>query len=199
MIHFIYQPKSGDRVFASRPSSLHLIRWGNGCRHIVNATRLTYFAAGSGQWWRDSARAMATCIVDATGDGVAEDDQGTIRLYVAPKNALRANQLMEAAASACGRSISSRESNLNLGSMLLSGWTATPDLRDPEFFAGTEHLFGPAIVHQCRSIDPDCGKITVSLAPENGDLVVAATVPIAWGMPQVSCGLTEAEPAVASY
>ena len=80
---FVYCPKSGDRVFVSNPGPLmRVIGWANGSRHLQgDLVHIHWFAASSGNYWRDSAKDLAKAILSCW-QGVAWDDQGQINLAV---------------------------------------------------------------------------------------------------------------------
>ncbi len=91
---FIYRPLSGDRVFAELSSEwIKIVRWRNGCRHVIGGTHLVFDAAMSRQYWRGIARRLAAAIV-AAKSGVAWDERGTINLIVPVHEAFRAHELM---------------------------------------------------------------------------------------------------------
>jgi hypothetical protein len=79
---FIYQPTTGDRVFASRPNQfVRVVEWQNGCRHVTGGVHFSWQTATAGRHWRGPAVAMATAIVAAVG-GVAWDENGVVHLVV---------------------------------------------------------------------------------------------------------------------
>lgn len=95
---FVYQPRSGDRVFAQKEaSSVTVTLFANGSRVVEgDYVELAYNAAAPGRWWRDTARRVAEQIVQAVG-GLAWDNQGSIHLIVPPAAALTAASIMQAA------------------------------------------------------------------------------------------------------
>lgn len=96
---FIYRPTTGDRVFSEFSSEwIKIIKWKNGCRHVIGGTHLVFDAAMSRQYWRGIARRLAAAIV-AAKSGVAWDERGTINLIVPVHEAFRAHELMCTAAS----------------------------------------------------------------------------------------------------
>lgn len=96
MTEFIYRPRSGDRVVAEQPDDrIVVVRWFNGCRHVVGGVRLEYHAANPGEWWRDVACRAAGDIVQATG-GLAWDDRGTVCLVVPAEYIRQADEVMRA-------------------------------------------------------------------------------------------------------
>ena len=102
---FVYRPTTGDRVFAELPSEwIKIVKWRNGCRHVIGGTHLVFDAAMSRQYWRGIARRLAAAIVTSKS-GVAWDEQGTINLIVPVHEAFRAHELMcvEAAKHVRGR------------------------------------------------------------------------------------------------
>lgn len=98
MTAFIYHPRSGDRIFATNVhggTGIVLVRWQNGCAHVVGGVHLTWGTACPGQHWRNDARAIATHVVNSFG-GVAWDDQGIIHLIVPHGTSGVADRLMRA-------------------------------------------------------------------------------------------------------
>ena len=91
---FVYRPKAGDRVFAERAApGMAVVKWGNGCRHVVGGVHMEWYAAAPGSWWRRQAKTLAEEIVGSVG-GIAWDDQGAIRLIVPVGVAARVRALM---------------------------------------------------------------------------------------------------------
>lgn len=71
---FIYQPKSGDRVFTQQTTrEIGVVKWENGCRHVVGGVHLWWNRASCA--WRIAARVVLKNLVEAFG-GVAWDDRG---------------------------------------------------------------------------------------------------------------------------
>jgi hypothetical protein len=96
-VHFVYCPKSGDRVFAEKPhTTISILRWSNRCRHVIGGCHLSYAAANAGSWWRTQAVRLATAIVDSVG-GIAWDEQGTVHLIVPAPSAYQADRLVSRA------------------------------------------------------------------------------------------------------
>lgn len=77
--HFIYCPRSGDRVFVEKPGpEIVVFRWRNGCRHVVGGIRLKWEACG---YKRAPLRRLLRDFVGAV-TGIAWDDRGTISAVV---------------------------------------------------------------------------------------------------------------------
>lgn len=77
---WIYQPKSGDRVFAERPSpAVMVIRFHDGCRVVCgDNVELQYTACLAGEHWRANGRRAMAELIDAFQEGVAYDEQGCL-------------------------------------------------------------------------------------------------------------------------
>lgn len=86
-ITFIYQPKSGDRVFVSKAHPEMLIaRYSNGCRHVYGGSPvLSWHTTGEGEYWRGRAKKVLSDIIDAVG-GIGWDEKGHVQAIV-PRNA----------------------------------------------------------------------------------------------------------------
>lgn len=95
MVSFIYQPKSGDRVFIEQQSPwIVVIRWGNGCRHVAgNFVVLSWSTAIQGQYWRHEAVRALREIIPQVG-GIAWDAQGTVSACVPTHQAKMVIDLM---------------------------------------------------------------------------------------------------------
>lgn len=93
-VNFVYCPLSGDRVFAAeKHPAIQVIRWTNGCRHVVGGIHLEWEAADSGHWWRGRGAVALTAIVRAVG-GIAWDDQGTLHAILPRQTAWKAAEVM---------------------------------------------------------------------------------------------------------
>lgn len=82
MNHYIYTPKSGNRVFSLAPSTdLTLVTWPNGSHHVTSPQLvvLRYETAQPHTWWRDVAKAAARGLPCAH---VAWDEYGDIYIAV---------------------------------------------------------------------------------------------------------------------
>ncbi len=80
-INFVYHPTTGDRVFAHRPHpELVVVRWANGCRHVVGGVHVMVDAPGR---LREATRLVTTGLVNHDG-GIAWDDCGRIHAIVPP-------------------------------------------------------------------------------------------------------------------
>jgi len=86
--HFIYHPRSGDRVFAHKTAhGIFVVKYDNGCRHVVGGVHVALCAGDRHTGaWRTDARALARATVDVAG-GIAWDDRGDIH-FIAPGDAL---------------------------------------------------------------------------------------------------------------
>jgi hypothetical protein len=77
MAIFIYQPKSGDRVFAvAHTDSIRVWRWRNGCRHVVGGYRVVVRPQGRRDE-RANLVGMLSSLIQRFG-GVAWDEQGCL-------------------------------------------------------------------------------------------------------------------------
>lgn len=92
---FIYHPKSGDRVFATKiATSMAIIQWDNGCRHISGEIAvLNYETAKPNYHWRQAAKRVAADIVNIVG-GITYDEGGTIVLIVPTHQWSQADRIM---------------------------------------------------------------------------------------------------------
>lgn len=106
MTHFIYCPKSGDRVFAvTQSSEIAVVCHGNGSRTVVGGCCLSWQTAMPGKHWRAAARQMAKAIVEGCG-GIAWDEQGVVSIIVPAGAARRAAALMIAASGGVEKGLS---------------------------------------------------------------------------------------------
>ena len=85
---FIYQPRSGDRVFACNNDvpSIIVLKWDDGCRTIVGGHHLELRCAEPKRWCRAAARRLFSEVVAYSG-GIAWDDQGVVHI-ISPRLAL---------------------------------------------------------------------------------------------------------------
>lgn len=94
---FVYAPRSGDRVFAQQTHpEVAVIKWSNGCRHVIGGVTLRWYTANPGAHWRAQCRALCAAVVRATG-GIAWDAQGEVTLRVPVGHAWDAWRLINGA------------------------------------------------------------------------------------------------------
>jgi hypothetical protein len=117
---FIYCPKSGDRVFASlETNAIKVVKWPNGCRHVVGGVTLSYHTATPNEHWRYDAVLVAKELVEIIG-GIAWDEQGTISMVVPLNKAVIADQWMRKVRwAAIGKNWIPEEDGLNEAKLLL--------------------------------------------------------------------------------
>lgn len=110
IVTFIYQPCSGDRVFAeSYPddkATPEVVKHPNGCRHVIGGAHLWWDTVVPTKWWRTQAKVLADKLLQQWG-GVAWDDQGTIHIVTCEPSKVCA--AMDAAARAFGASTCAEE------------------------------------------------------------------------------------------
>lgn len=115
---FIYCPRSGDRVFAENPcSAVVVVKWSNGCRHVLGGIALSYWTAEPGNHWRNEARIAAASLIAACG-GIAWDDQGSISLVVPRAAGVQVDGLMKKIAASAGKSVPADQ---NIPALILEG------------------------------------------------------------------------------
>lgn len=81
--HFIYRPKSGDRVFFESPGEgIRVTKWQNGCRHVQGGVffRWSTQLAPKGSW-RPLAKLVLQSLMSPIG-GIAWDEQGILYAVV---------------------------------------------------------------------------------------------------------------------
>lgn len=205
---FIYNPKSGDRVFAEKnDGQIHVVRWANGSRHVVNGVHLSWNAAtpGPGHYWRGPARRMLGILVNQYG-GIAWDEQGTIQAVVPVNLGKLVVDWMSNAAQVLG--VKDSDLHQNWTRLLLAGWsTGYPGYdgsvgMEPLFFSGnptSPTLHGKATLRrvECprggyRPEEENTGgyglakcqaKYQLIVTDAGGIETVAAEVPASWGKP----------------
>ncbi len=129
MAHFIYRPKSGDRVFAEREAvGLAFARWPNGCRHVIGGAAPLAYTGGSRDW-RSAAHSAAKAFVAARG-GIAWDDRGEISIIVPCEHAFEAARVMEALGGAFGHAGAHVTPTSPIGALLLGQGLATLTVED---------------------------------------------------------------------
>jgi hypothetical protein len=80
-VSFVYQPRSGSRVFVCNPSdAIAVIDWGNGCRHVVGGVELVWPCATK-NYWRTEATEVLKSVISQAG-GIAWDEQGIVHAVV---------------------------------------------------------------------------------------------------------------------
>lgn len=172
MTHFIYCPKSGDRVFVELQSyEVKAIRWPNGSRHIIGGTHLEVVAACPGRWWRNEAKTLATAIVQAAG-GIAWDQNGTINLIVPEWAAPRSATLLIRAA---GPRIDGHDIDalgIAAGARLDSGSGQ---------FARAEYWNRPVFPDLVQNLHVTFNSEKIAVRDDDGDIYVQA--PATWGVP----------------
>jgi hypothetical protein len=175
---FIYQPRSGSRVFASQiAATIGVVRWSNGCRHVLGGLHLEWSSAVPRQHWRTPGRALATSVVQAVG-GIAWDEQGLLHLIVPRRSTFRAWELMNALGAQHG-SLAGNDNAVRLvaeGAARLSG----PDLLLERSWIEEE----PSMRMQAELLD---GRWRVRVV----DQVGGASAPAAWGPPETESGELE--------
>jgi hypothetical protein len=94
--HYIYRPRSGDRVFIEQPSDwLAITTWGNGCRTVEgDIVALTWSTATPTKHWRGLAVRALTDMITAIREGCAYDAQGEVTAIVTTRYAGRVRDLM---------------------------------------------------------------------------------------------------------
>lgn len=97
-VSFVYKPKSGERVFACRPTlRIGVVEYTNGSRHIVgDFVLLEYRVAQPGAWWKNNAIETARGLITGRG-GVAWYDSGTLYMAVPSRAAFGINLAMRRA------------------------------------------------------------------------------------------------------
>jgi len=84
-MHFIYQPRSGDRVFVEYPGPhIAIVKYSNGCRHVVGGVKLEWFTAEPLRHWRIPATRALRELVQSFQEGIAWDEGGRVFAIVPP-------------------------------------------------------------------------------------------------------------------
>lgn len=188
MTTFIYCPRSGDRIFAAIPTGdIVLLRWGNGCTHVIGGTHLSWSTAAPRQHWRLVARALATRIVESFG-GVAWDENGCINLIVPSETSGTTEWLMRAArARTIGCTWDESDDGRNqvaciiAGTMLIDPVTQRIRTRFPP--ASSASAYTSPTVH-LLSVQEDEGRQTITVTQDHEGAAwqnVTITAPSAWG------------------
>jgi len=193
---FVYCPRSGDRIFAALAvNGVVLIRWPNGCSHVVGGTHLSWGTAAPGEHWRDLARAIATRLVETFG-GVAWDEQGAVHMVVPPHTSGTVEHLVRATRiRAVHRHREEYDDTSNAVACLLAGTmhldpetqhpcTSTPTPRNNDLPLPTFLRRLPQ-----EEADPEETQqavvVTVPPCGEEGEEQFYVLAPVAWGEPLV--------------
>lgn len=100
-VFFVYRPTTGDRLIA-QGGGVVVIKWANGCRHVVASEAVSVNASEATMWFRNDAIVAARRAVTNFG-GAAWDENGRI-WYAAPTPAAaRAVRLLFAALAATNK------------------------------------------------------------------------------------------------
>ena len=141
-MNFIYTPKSGSRVFASKESKyVFTVRYTNGSYHVLGGVKIQFITCLPGKsYWREAAKVMAAMVI-ATYGGVAWDEKGVVIMVIPKAAAKQALGLMamsqQAYTSYDANSAVSGDSILNHLACGMAGWElmATSGLLAPEEMA----------------------------------------------------------------
>lgn len=93
---FVYQPTTGDRVFARSEENpeLCIVTWANGCRHICGDTvELSWGTACPNKHWRNEAHRLLIALSKVLRL-VAWDEQGNVFVAVVRRHAWQVNRAM---------------------------------------------------------------------------------------------------------
>ncbi len=207
MIQFIYQPKSGDRVFAQNEgNTIQVVRWSNGCRHVYGGIMFEFNAASQGLYWRGQAVRMATMLVAKVG-GIAWDTQGVISVVVPHQHAKMVLMWMSAAAKVSGAQLRTEQIVEAHARMLLSGWEPEAETMDPSWCSDRSKpvykikawVDDPWVDdhRDSKGLPEETRKWVVRFEDEEGVVLGSQTAPHDWGPPQtrsMSVEILETDP-----